>query len=85
MILFHHLYYKVGIVYFSQSILFTKFYSPRGVPCMTPVLVRVSIPEQNIMTNKQIEKERVYSAYISIMLFVHHQKKSGLELKQVRK
>jgi hypothetical protein len=52
---------------------------------MTPVLVRVSIPEQNIMTNKQIEKERVYSAYISIMLFVHHQKKSGLELKQVRK
>jgi hypothetical protein len=36
------------------------------------------------MTKKQVGEERVYSAYTSHMA-VHHQKKSGLELKQVRK
>jgi hypothetical protein len=35
------------------------------------------------MTKKQIGEERVYSAYNSIVLFIT--KKSGLELKQVRK
>jgi hypothetical protein len=45
--------------------------------------LRVSIPAQNIMTKKQVGEERVYSAYISTA--VHHQRKSGLELKQVRK
>ena len=36
----------------------------------------------NIMTKKQVGEERVYSAYTSIL---HHQRKSGLELMQVRK
>jgi hypothetical protein len=36
------------------------------------------------MTKKQIGEERVYSAYTS-HIAVHHQRKSGLELKQVRK
>jgi hypothetical protein len=30
---------------------------------LVSVLVRVSIPAQNIMTKKQIGEERVYSAY----------------------
>jgi hypothetical protein len=34
------------------------------------VLVRVSILEQNIMTTKQVGEERVYSAYISTLLFI---------------
>jgi hypothetical protein len=48
------------------------------------VLVRVSIPEQNIMTKKQVWEERVYSAY-TFHTAVDHQRKSGLKLKQVRK
>ena len=48
------------------------------------VLVRVSIPTQNIMTKKQGGEERVYSAY-TFRIAVDHQRKSGLELKQVRK
>jgi hypothetical protein len=36
------------------------------------------------MTKKQVEEEMVYSAYI-LPISVHHQRKSGLELKQVRK
>jgi hypothetical protein len=38
----------------------------------------------NIMTKKQVGEERVYSAYI-FHIAVDHQRKSGLELKQVRK
>jgi hypothetical protein len=34
------------------------------------VLVRVSIPAQNIMTKKQVGEERVYSAYSSTLLFI---------------
>ena len=34
------------------------------------VLVRVSIPGQNIMTKKQVGEERVYSAYTSKPLFI---------------
>ena len=37
-----------------------------------------------IMTKKQAGEERVYSAY-TFHSAVHHQRKSGLELKQVRK
>jgi hypothetical protein len=48
------------------------------------VLVRISIPAQNIMTKNQVEEERVYSAY-TFHIAVHHQRKSGLELKKVRK
>jgi hypothetical protein len=47
------------------------------------VLVRVSIPAQNLMTKKQVGEERVYSAYTSTLLFIT--KGSQLELKQVRK
>ena len=36
------------------------------------------------MTKKQVGEERVYSAYI-FHITVNHQRKSGLELKQVRK
>jgi hypothetical protein len=48
-----------------------------------PVSVRVSIPEQNIMTKKQVGEERVYSAY-TFHIAVHHQRKSGQELTQGR-
>lgn len=34
------------------------------------VLVRVSIPVQNIMIKKQVGEQRVYSAYISTLLFI---------------
>jgi hypothetical protein len=34
------------------------------------VLVRVSIPGQNIMTKMQVGEERVYSAYTSTLLFI---------------
>jgi hypothetical protein len=34
------------------------------------VLLRVSNPGQNIMTKKQVGEERVYSAYISTLLFI---------------
>jgi hypothetical protein len=37
---------------------------------LASVLVRVSIPAQNIMTKKQVGKERVYSAYSFILLFL---------------
>jgi hypothetical protein len=47
-------------------------------PYKFSVLVRVSVPAQNIMTKKPVGEERVYSAYA-------FQRKSGLELKQVRK
>jgi hypothetical protein len=48
------------------------------------VLVRVSISAQNIMIKKQVGEERIYSAY-TFHIAVYHQRKSGLELKQVRK
>ena len=37
---------------------------------LVSVLVRVSIPRQNIMTKKQVGKERVYSANSAILLFI---------------
>jgi hypothetical protein len=36
------------------------------------------------MTKKQVEEESIYSAY-NFQTVVHHQRKSGQELKQVRK
>jgi hypothetical protein len=48
------------------------------------VLFRISIPEQNIMTKKQLGgKGNPFSFHIYIA--VHYQMKSGLKLKQVRK
>jgi hypothetical protein len=44
-----------------------------GIPPETAeiaVLVRVSIPAQDIMTKKQVGEERVYSAYTSTLLFI---------------
>jgi hypothetical protein len=38
------------------------------------VLVRVTIPGQNIMTKKQVGEERVFSAYISTLLFITEDK-----------
>jgi hypothetical protein len=35
-----------------------------------PVVVRVSIPAQTVMTKKQVGEERVYSAYTSTLLFI---------------
>jgi hypothetical protein len=40
-----------------------------GMSVGVDVLVRVCIPAQNIMTKKQVGEERVYSAYISTLLF----------------
>jgi hypothetical protein len=37
---------------------------------LDPVLVRVCIFAQNIMTKKQVGEERVYSAYTSTLLFI---------------
>jgi hypothetical protein len=37
---------------------------------MVTVLVRVSIPAQNIMTKKQVGEERVYSVYTFTLLFI---------------
>jgi hypothetical protein len=37
--------------------------------CLATVLVRVYITAQN-MTRKQVEEERVYSAYTSTLLFI---------------
>jgi hypothetical protein len=51
---------------------------------LVSVFVRVSTTGQNTMTKKQVGEERGYSAYI-LHIAVHHQRKSGLELKQVRK
>jgi len=34
------------------------------------VLLRVSIPAQNIMTKKQVVEERVYSTYTFTLLFI---------------
>jgi hypothetical protein len=39
-------------------------------PPLAPVLVRVSIPAQNIMTKKQVGEGRVFSAYTSTLLFI---------------
>jgi hypothetical protein len=51
---------------------------------MSSVLVRVSIPGQNIMTKKQAGEERVFFS-LHFHIAVDHQRMSGLELKQVRK
>jgi hypothetical protein len=48
------------------------------------VLARVSIPAQNIMTKKQVGEERILFG-LHFHIGVHRQRKSGLELKQVRK
>ena len=48
------------------------------------VLVRGSIPVQNIITKKQVGENRVYLAY-TFHIAVDHKRKSELELKQVRK
>jgi hypothetical protein len=44
--------------------------SPSPTPAEGGVLVRVSIPGQNIMTKKQVGEERIYSAYTSTLLFI---------------
>jgi hypothetical protein len=41
-----------------------------GLSFKPSVLVRVSIPGQNIMTKKQVGEKRVYLAYTSILLFI---------------
>jgi hypothetical protein len=49
---------------------------------MVCVLVRVSIPGQNIMTKKQVGEERVYSAYTSTLLFITKEVKTGTQAGQ---
>ena len=51
---------------------------------LAAVSVRVSIPGQNIMIKNQVRKERIYSS-LYFQTAVHHYRKSGLELRQVRK
>jgi hypothetical protein len=46
------------------------------------VLVRVSIPAQNIMTKKRVGEERVYSAYTSILLFITKEVRTGTQARQ---
>jgi hypothetical protein len=46
------------------------------------VLIRVSIPGQNIMTKKQVGEERVYSAYTSILLFITKEVRTGTQAGQ---
>jgi hypothetical protein len=46
------------------------------------VLVRVSIPGQNIMTKKQVGEKRVYSVYISILLFITKEVRTGTQAGQ---
>jgi hypothetical protein len=46
------------------------------------VLVRVSVPGQNIMTMKQIGEERVYSAYTSLLLFITKEVRTGTQAGQ---
>ena len=46
------------------------------------VLVRVSIPGQNIMTKKQVGEERVYLAYTSILLFITKEVRTGTQAGQ---
>jgi hypothetical protein len=49
------------------------------------VLVRVSIPGQNIMTKEQVGEERVYSAYTSILLFITKEVRTGIQAGQKAK
>jgi hypothetical protein len=46
------------------------------------ILVRVSIPEQNIMTKKQVGEERVHSAYTSILLFITKETRTATQAGQ---
>jgi hypothetical protein len=43
------------------------------------VLVRVSIPGQNIMTKKQVGEERVYWSYTSILMFITKEVRTGTQ------
>jgi hypothetical protein len=46
------------------------------------VLVRVSIPGQNIMTKKQVGEERDFSAYTSTLLFITKEVRTGTQAGQ---
>jgi hypothetical protein len=46
------------------------------------VLVGVSISGQNTMTKKQVGEERVYLAYISILLFITKEVRTGTQAGQ---
>jgi hypothetical protein len=68
---FHHLHFR----YWSCTV--SIFFN-------ITVLGRVSIPAQNIMNKMQVGGEKcLFSVYFYTA--IHHQRKSGLELKQVRK
>jgi len=41
-----------------------------SVPALASVLLKVYNPAQNIMTNKQVGEERVYSTYLSTLLVI---------------
>jgi hypothetical protein len=48
-------------------------------PVILSALVGVSIPGQNIMSKKQVGEERVYSAYISILLLITQGCRTGTQ------
>jgi hypothetical protein len=55
-------FFHCGLLWIQESVAQTPQY--------IPVLVRDSIPAQNIRTKKQVEEEKVYSAYTSTLLFI---------------
>jgi hypothetical protein len=46
------------------------------------VLVRVSVPRQNVMTKKQVGEEWLYSAYTSTLLFIAEEVGTGTQVRK---
>jgi hypothetical protein len=72
--------FLIGLCLVLLAMSLCPFFSLFG--CKTSVLVRVSIPGQNIMTKKQVGEERVYSAYTSILLFITKEVRTGTQAGQ---
>jgi hypothetical protein len=55
---------------YINMVLILAFQYQQVIMSWEGVLVRVSIPAQNIMIKKQVGEERVYSAHTSTSLFI---------------
>jgi hypothetical protein len=64
--------WEINIGLWLESFGFLKFVYKCSFssPVYSTVLVRVSIPVQNIMIKKQVREKTVYSAYTSMLLFI---------------